>query len=450
MKRQVDLLEGSIAGPLTRLALPIMGTSLIQMAYNLTDMIWIGKIGSNAVAAVGAAGMYLWLASGLATIPRMGAQIKVGQAIGAEREDQASEYAKGAIQVGIVFGILFGLSCILFHGGMISFFQLNDAKVISDAERYLIITGGGVLFNFLNLIFTGILTAMGNSIVTFAANTIGLAANIILDPLLIFGVGPFPKMTVAGAAWATLFAQFLVFAVYLFVILREKLVFSQIRILIPAKKRYLGDMARLGIPVAAQNMLFSGISMVIARLIAGWGDAAVAVQKVGSQIESISWMTADGFASAVNAFIAQNYGARKKERIKKGYHTALWIMMIWGIVTSAALILFPEFFFKIFIQEPEVLPMGVDYLRILGVSQLFMCTEITTAGAFQGLGKPFPAAVEGVTLNLLRIPMAIGLSATVLGLNGVWWSISISSILKGLILPIWFLAVLRRYEKTGK
>ena len=92
MKKNVDLLKGSIAGSLTRLALPIMGTSLIQMAYNLTDMIWIGKIGSNAVAAVGAAGMYLWLASGLATIPRMGGQVKVGQALGSGKEDRAAEY----------------------------------------------------------------------------------------------------------------------------------------------------------------------------------------------------------------------------------------------------------------------------------------------------------------------------------------------------------------------
>ena len=190
--------------------------------------------------------------------------------------------------------------------------------------------------------------------------------------------------------------------------------------------------------------------MIIARLIAGWGDAAVAVQKVGSQIESISWMTAEGFASAVNAFIAQNYGANKKDRIKKGYYTAIRLMTVWGVVTSAALIFFPQVFFQIFIQEPDVLPMGVDYLRILGVSQLFMCTEITTAGAFQGLGKTFPPAVEGVVLNLLRIPMALVLSATALGLNCVWWSISISSILKGIILPAWFFVVLRRYLKAEK
>ncbi|MCI7813099.1 MAG: MATE family efflux transporter [Lachnospiraceae bacterium] len=448
MEKQIDLLEGSIAKAITRLAIPIMGTSLLQMAYNLTDMIWIGKIGSNAVAAVGAAGMYLWLASGLATIPRIGGQVKVGQLLGAGDEKRAAAYAKGAIQMGIVLGVLFGAISLLFHRELIAFFQLNHDEVIREAQIYLIITGGGILFNFLNMIFTGILTAMGNSAVTFRANTIGLVGNMVLDPVMIFGVGPCPSMGVAGAAIATLAAQVLVFGVYLRVIMRETLVFSRIKLWTLADREALADMAKLGIPAAAQNMLFSSISMVIARLIAGWGDAAVAVQKVGSQIESISWMTADGFASAVNTFTAQNYGAKKKERIRQGYHTAMRIMVLWGLFTSAALILFPQFFFRIFIQEPEVLGMGVDYLRILGVSQVFMCMEITSSGAFQGMGKTFPPAIEGVLLNLLRIPMALVLSETVLGLNGVWWSVSISSILKGLVLSAWFIATLRRYLKT--
>lgn len=144
---------------------------------------------------------------------------------------------------------------------------------------------------------------------------------------------------------------------------------------------------KIGFPSAVQDALFSAISMVIARLVAGWGDAAVAVQKVGSQIESISWMMAGGFSTAVNAFIAQNYGAGKIERIKKGYWTALAIMGTWGIFTSLLLLVFPKFFFSIFITEPDVIPMGVDYLRIIGISEVFMCLEGAATGAFQGLGR---------------------------------------------------------------
>ena len=190
--------------------------------------------------------------------------------------------------------------------------------------------------------------------------------------------------------------------------------------------------------------------MLIARIIAGWGDAAVAVQKVGSQIESISWMTAEGFGSAVNAFTAQNYGAGRKDRVKKGYHTALKIVLAWGCFTTFVLVVFPEVLFKIFITEPDVIPMGVDYLRILAVSQLFMCTEATAAGTFQGLGKTMPPSLTGIVFNALRIPMALALGATVLGLNGIWWSISISSILKGIILPVWLGVIFYRWKRKLK
>lgn len=446
MREKINLLEGPIAGSLSRLALPIMGTSLIQMAYNLTDMIWIGKISSNAVAAVGAAGMYMWLAGGFATLARMGGQVLLGQSLGAGKKAEASGYARAALQMGIVFGILYGLISIAANQSLIGFFHLNSSSVIRDARWYLIITCGGIVFNFINQILTGLLTAMGNSGVTFKSTTIGLVINLVLDPVLIFGIGPFPRMEVAGAGIATVFAQMIVLLVYVMSIRGEQTVFRNMKLLSSTEFRYFKEIAKIGLPVAVQSLLFTGISMLIARMIAGWGDAAVAVQKVGSQIESISWMTAEGFGSAVNAFTAQNYGAGKHQRVKKGYFTSLGIMMVWGCVTTFVLIAFPQVLFRIFITEPEVVPMGADYLRILGVSQLFMCTEMAAAGAFQGLGKTMPPSVVSAVFTALRIPMAAFLGTTFLQLNGIWWSISISSILKGSILPIWLLFVFRKMK----
>ena len=141
----------------------------------------------------------------------------------------------------------------------------------------------------------------------------------------------------------------------------------------------------------------------------------------------------------------QNFGAKKPERIKKGYMTAIGIMAAWGIITTVILIVFPAQLFRIFITDESVLPIGVSYLRIMGYSQLFMCLEITSAGAFQGLGKPIPPTVTGILGNLARIPMAVMLSATVLGLDGVWWSITISSCAKGIVVFTWFVIILRRF-----
>lgn len=449
MRKSVDLLDGPIASSLAKLAFPIMGTSLIQMAYNLTDMIWIGRIGSGAVAAVGAAGMYMWMSAGVSTIPRMGGQVMVAQSLGAEDKEKAVQYAKGALQMGIFFGILYGLIAVLGNSALIGFFKLNSPDVIRDARWYLVITCGAVVFNFINQILTGILTAMGNSMVTFRATTTGLLINLIVDPILIFGVGPFPRMGVAGAAVATVFAQLIVLFVYLKTIWDDPVIFKPMHIAERTDRHFFKEMVRIGIPVAAQSVLFTGISMLIARMIAGWGDAAVAVQKVGSQIESISWMTAEGFGTAVNAFVAQNYGAKKIQRVRKGYFTAMGLMVGWGVFTSAVLILFPDVLFRIFITEADVIPMGVDYLRILGLSQFFMCTELTSAGAFQGLGKTVPPSVVSIVFTSMRIPLAMILSATVLGLNGIWWSLSLSSVIKGVVMPVWFVLVLRKNLKRA-
>lgn len=443
MKTRINLLEGNILPALSALALPIMATSLIQMAYNLIDMIWIGKIGASAVASVGAAGMFMWLSNGLVTLAKMGGQIKVGHALGAQKKEDAASYAQSSIQMGIVFAIGFGILSVVFADEMIGFFQLNSAQVIQDAKLYLMITCGLVIFSFMNQIFTGILTAMGNSRTSFIATGIGLVLNIVLDPLFIFGFGAIPPMGVAGAAIATVLAQLVVMLLFLHTILRDTVLFSNVHILHSYSSQHTMEIFRIGLPSAVQSMLFSGISMVIARLIAGWGDAAVAVQKVGSQIESISWMTAEGYAAALNSFVAQNHGAKNTDRIREGYRLSMIVMLSWGVFCSLVLIVFPQLIFQVFIQEAEVLPMGVDYLRILGVSQLFMCMEITTAGAFSGLGKTLPPSIVSITLTGARIPMAILLGRW-LGLNGVWWAITISSIGKGIVLLGWFLKDMKR------
>ena len=140
MKKHVDLLKGPVLSSLTRLAIPIMATSLIQMAYNLTDMIWIGRIGSDAVAAVGAAGMYMWLSNGLASLAKMGGQVNVGYALGSERKKEASLYAANALQLSVILGLIYGLICSGFNSPLIGFFKLNSPHVISDARMYLVIT----------------------------------------------------------------------------------------------------------------------------------------------------------------------------------------------------------------------------------------------------------------------------------------------------------------------
>jgi putative MATE family efflux protein len=230
MKSQVDLLKGSILPTLTKLALPIMATSFIQMAYNMVDMIWIGRIGSDSVAAVGTAGMYIWLSAGIVSVAKIGGQVKVGHALGANNEKEATEYTKSALQLGIILGIVFGIVCLLFSRQLIGFFNLNSEVVSTQAESYLRVTGGGILFSFIALIISGILMAMGDSTTTFKINSIGLIINMVLDPLFIFGFGPIPELGATGAAIATLGAQIIVCTLLVVEVRRNKSIFQNINL----------------------------------------------------------------------------------------------------------------------------------------------------------------------------------------------------------------------------
>ena len=447
MNHRTDLLKGNILKSLIAMALPIMATSLLQMTYNMTDMIWIGRVGSNSVAAVGAAGMFVNLSTGITAFLRVGGQVNVAHSYGAGDRDTAARYARNAIQMGVLLSLIYGALVCLFRKPLIGFFRFTNTQVIEDAQLYLLIMGAFILFNILNPIITAVITATGNSRTPFQISAVGLVLNLVLDPVLIFGIGVFPAMGVFGAAAATVFAQFIVLLLYLRYMRQDPHVFSKMHLFRSPDRQLLKDIVCIGMPATVQSVMFNGIGMVIGRIIAAWGETAVAVQKVGIQVESISYMAADGFASATNSFIAQNYGAAQYDRSKKGYFTALGVMACWGAVTTCVLVFLPSYIFRVFITEPDVIPLGVDYLRILGYSQFFMCLEILTAGAFSAYGKTTPPSVVSIIFTALRIPMSIILGKTALGLNGVWWSISISSVLKGIILVSLFAGFMKHFQK---
>lgn len=440
-----DLTKGSITGALFKLAIPVMGTSFIQMAYNMIDMIWIGRLGSSAVASVGTAGFYLWMAFGFLVLSKIGAQINVAQSFGRNDIGAVKRYSGAGLQGAVITGILYCLAMYAFKTKLIDFFNIDDVEVNNNAVEYLQIVVFGLFFMFINEVVSGIIIGSGKSSFPFKVNAAGLITNIVLDPILIFGMGPFSAMGVSGAAVATVTSQLVVTICYGVFIARDKNHFLRFSIFKRFYYKEIKENIRIGLPVSVQSILFTFFSMYIARIVSVWGPVAVAIQRVGGQIESVSWRTADGFSSALCSFIGQNYGADNRERVKKGYITALRLMSIFGFFTSVLLIVFAEQIITLFIPETGAIIIGTEYLKILGFSQLFMCLEITSSGAFAGMGKTKPPALIGILLNLARIPLSIALSKTVLGLNGVWWSICITSILKGIILTAWFLMNNRNY-----
>ncbi|MEG1481270.1 MATE family efflux transporter [Clostridium sp.] len=437
MQDELNLTEGHIVKRLIALSLPIMGTSFIQMAYNMIDMIWVGRIGSSAVAAVGTAGFFTWFAMAFVIISKMGAEIKVSQSIGRKDYKAAKNYIRAAIQINIILSILYSIVMLLFKGPLIGFFNLGDAVVIYMAKTYLTAIVFGLPFYFINPVFTAIFNGSGNSKTPFYINTCGLIVNIILDPLLILGIGPFDGIGVLGAAIATVIAQIVVSALFIFAILKGNYSFLKVNVFKDFNMKYIKTICKIGIPTACHSGLFTIFSMVLGRIVAVWGPVPIAVQKVGSQIESISWMTTEGLAVALGAFVGQNYGAKKFDRITKGYKAILSLALFVGVIASILLIFFGEYIFAIFIPEQEAIMQGTSYLKILGYSQIFMCIEITTAGVFNGLSKTYIPSLISIVLTGARVPLAYILSRPdVLGIDGVWWAVSITSILKGILILI--------------
>ncbi len=437
MRGNVNLTEGSISKSLTKLALPIMGTSLINMLYNLTDVMWLGRLSTNAVAGAGTVGFFLWFGMGLVMISQLGVGVGVAQSYGRDDEEGAKSFISNAIKLDLFIAIIYSLILFTFRRQIIGFFKIDDFEVVNMALDYMVIISFGLIFYFINPVISAIFNASGNSFTPFLVNAMGLIVNIILDPLLIFGLGPFPQMGIKGAALATVIAQIIVTLIFLVAAKRNMVLFSGLNLLKLPDFKYIRKIIKLGFPAFLQTAIHSGIGMVITRILSGWGPMAIAVQAIGSQIESLSWMTTEGFSTAISAFVGQNYGARNFDRVKKGYYTGLKIVCTIGIFATVLFIFGGEAIFSLFIKDdPLALREGAIYLKILGISQIFMCAEIASTGAFNGIGRTLPPSIIGIIFNVLRIPGALILSATALGLSGIWWSISISSIFKGLILTV--------------
>lgn len=440
-----NLTKGPILKTLTKLAIPIMASSFLGTLYNITDMAWIGLLGSKAVAGVGVGGMFTWLSQGLAAMARMGGQVQVAQCIGRGERDRAHGFAQAAVQLATLMGMVYAVISLLFTRQMVAFFQLTDPEAQTAALSYTKIACGLIVFSFLTLTMTGLYTAQGDSKTPFLANLIGLVTNMILDPVLILGPGPFPKLGVVGAAIATVTAQAIVMTIMILGVFIQKKenVLKGISLTAKIPKEYLSGICRIGIPTAIQGMAYCAISMVLTRMVSAYGAEAVATQRVGGQIESISWNTADGFAAALNAFIAQNYGAGKMDRVRKGYRASLWTVGIWGLLISFVFICFPKAIADIFFHEPKAVATAVGYLVIIGFSEAFMCVELTTVGALSGLGRTRLCSIISIAFTSARIPLAIILGGLI-GLNGIWWALSVTSIVKGIIFTCTFLWITRK------
>ena len=437
MKGIKNLTEGPILRQLFMLAMPIMATSFIQMAYSLTDMAWVGRLGSEAIAAVGSVGLLIWMTTSLALLNKVGSEVSVGQAIGMRDETAARSFATHNLTLSLIISAAWAIILFSFAPIIIRFYELKD-HIASDAINYLRIVSTAFPFVFMSGAFTGIFNASGRSKIPFTINGVGLIINMILDPLFIF---VFDWKT-DGAAFATWLAQACVFGLFVYQLKFKKILWDNFRFFSKLKRVYTVKIIKIGFPVATLNVLFAFVNMFLGRTASTvGGHIGLMAMTTSGQIEAITWNTSQGFSTALSAFVAQNYAAKKISRVLKAFKSTLFMTLVFGIFCSLLFIFWGNNIFAIFVPEKEAYEAGGLALRIDGYSQLFMMLEIVIQGVFYGMGRTIPPAIISISCNYLRIPMAFLFVSLGWGLSGIWWTICLTSIIKGVIILIWFLVI---------
>ncbi|MCI9061139.1 MULTISPECIES: MATE family efflux transporter [Romboutsia] len=436
--KKVDLTQGKVLSVIAALAIPIMGSSLLQFTYNIVDMFWVGGLGSNAVASVGSASFFVGLGYSINTLVVIGAGIKVSHALGRNEEQESKAYINSGIFVNFILGLLYAIILIFAGKYFIGFLNLGNEVVENGANLYLMISAPMLFFSFFNQMYIRILGSYGHNSGALRISAIGIVLNIILDPIFIYTF----KFGVLGAAIATLISNIAMFIIFR---ISSKGLFN-FDFKIGIEKDKVIEVIKLGFPMAFQRILFTLVNIVLARIISIFGSDAIAGQKIGLQIESVTFMIIGGLNGAIASFTGQNFGAKKYDRIIKGYHTSLTIGIVYAVITSIIFILIPEYLVNIFIKDASTIKIASMYLQIIAYSQIFSAIEMVSNGMFTGLGMPnIPAAIS-IIFTVLRIPMAL-IFIKYFDVNGIWLSISVSSVLKGIASYMMYRLKVRKDER---
>jgi putative MATE family efflux protein len=455
--------SGPLVPVILRLAGPVVLMMYLQGAYNIIDTIWVGRLlGNLALAGIASGGFVLWTIFGLTNLSAIGTSAMVARRIG--------EGDRTAADVTATRGLAYALGLSLVVGGVLwaltpALFDLmgTSEEVTEKGAGYLRVILAGCPLIFLSFQLLRTFQAAGDTVTPMWLMAATLIINTGLDPVFMLGLGGLPAMGLAGAALATVVARlvFVLLGVWLLAGRRrigwaEGRPAGRFRRLRPAVTEgaiglhpgawtewdwgLLLRMIKIGLPMAVSQTLFPAVYMIITRVPASYGPEYVAALRIGHTAEGVSFFLALGFSVAAATCIGQNLGAGKPGRAARAGWSAAGL-------TAGALAVFGLCFFmlsgeiaSVFTSDPDVVRAAALYLEILAVSQAFMGIEIVLGGAFAGAGDTVPPMAIFVPLNVARIPLAYGLSGPAgLGVSGVWWAISGSTMMKGLAIGGWFL-----------
>lgn len=434
--------RASINRLLVRFAGPSIITMLVMGSYNVVDTIFVGRLGPESIAAltVSFPFMMLFVAVGVGT--GVGATSLIARYLGSNRRPLANRAAATSFTLCGLFGILVPVICLPNLETIMRLFGATDA-VLPLAMDYMTVLVTFAVLNFFPMIVGSVVRAEGNPILPSVAGVISVGANIGLDPVLIFGLGPAPELGIAGAAWATVFARgiaVLILTGY-FVLGKTGYRFRPGHFV--PRLRTLAEIYRVGSSQVVQ-MMGQSVVMGFANTIAG-GFGVVTLALIGVIMRSASFifMPCVGLAQGGLPLIGYNFGAGKHLRVGEVIGKEGLLSSVWSLVFFVVVMLFPRWLISIFNTDPEFIRQGVRALRVFALGFPFIGVTLVVGSFFQGIGKGLPSIVLASARHVLFLYPALLILPPAFGVVGLWASFAASSLLAGVLALIWAVIQLR-------
>jgi putative MATE family efflux protein len=442
------ILQDPIAGALLRLAGPVVLANVLQTVYQLTDTFWVGRLGTEAVAAVSFSFPIIFLLIAVGGGVTIAGTILVAQYEGKGDPRQVDYVAAQtytlvtiAAVVLTVVGYAIAEPALRLMGA--------DPTVLPLATSYLQLSFLGLAFVYGYFVFQALLRGVGDVKTPLVVVLGTVLLNFLLDPLFILGWGPVPALGVTGAAAATVATQGLA------AVVGAGLLLSGRR---PIRVRWADlwldwelarRIGRLGFPASVEQSTRALGLTALTTLVAGFGSEAVAAYGVGTRVFSFILIPALGLGMATSTVVGQNVGAGQRPRARRTATVGAWIA--FGVLTAAGLAAFvwAEPIVAAFVPgEPTVIADGARFLRIMAPTWGFVGVQVVVGGGFSGAGMTYVSmALALISLWVLRFPLAFVLSErTTLGLDGVWWAFPVSNVVAAALAVAWFVRTIRKRQ----
>ncbi len=427
------LTVGPLRPVILRLAAPAVAMMACHFCFNLIDAIWVGRlIGPAALAAVSTAGFYVWVLLALGEMVEVGLIAVAARRHGEGRPDAAARAAGAAVLYALAAGAVVSLLGLALTSALFRFMGVpGDVATLGHAYLDTWLLGGPLVFGFFAIEAT--FRASGDTRTPFLLLMSSVLLSVGLDPLLIAGVGPLPRLGVEGAALASVMVRGGGFLIGIGIALRRGL----IRLEAP-DWRAVPTVLRVGAPLSIAGVLLSIVYMWITRYTSRFGTAALAALGVGHKVEGLGFIAISGFALSASALVGQNLGADQEARARQAVRMTVGYCLAVTSTTAVAFLAIPRLLVALFTSDASVIADGSLYLRVIAFAQIGQTFEIILEGALAGAGYTLWPQVTSTTLTLLRAPLSAWWSGAI-GLLGIWLALSVTAIARGIVMTVFWL-----------